>query len=103
MIDLSNYTLSAVERTSIESLLSETGFDLNLQQLYALLDKVWSDLGCDASKYEEDKYTAFYRHPIWLLNGIFIEQHEESLGNLWATQVGLRHEADKRSHRTLME
>lgn len=81
MIDLSSYTLSVAERDSIAALLSQTGSDLKLEQLYSIMDMVWSDLGCDPIRYDADKYAAFYRHPVWLLNGIFIEQHEESLSH----------------------
>lgn len=79
MIDLEKYSLSAEDLLTIEELLAKTGRNITLHELYQLMDEVWLACGCDPSQYDDEKYTAFYRHPIWLLNGIFIEQHEESL------------------------
>jgi hypothetical protein len=36
------------------------------------------------------KYTQFCGHPIWLLNGIFVEQHAESRGHRVAIAEALR-------------
>jgi ubiquinone/menaquinone biosynthesis C-methylase UbiE len=81
MINLDKYSLSPEELAAIEKLIAKTGHNLTLQDLYQLMDEVWAACGCDSNRYDEERYNAFYRHPIWLLNGIFIEQHEESLGN----------------------
>lgn len=81
MINLDKYSLSPEDLHTIEELLAKTGHHLTLQDLYRLMDEVWAACGCDPNRYDEAKYNAFYRHPIWLLNGIFIEQHEESLGH----------------------
>jgi len=51
-----------------------------LEQIWALMDEVWESLHCDADV-QDDRIDAFYRHPVWLLNGLFIEQHEQSLAN----------------------
>jgi SAM-dependent methyltransferase len=53
--------------------------NINLHQIWQLMDQVWDNLGCDNNDLDQDKITAFYKHPIWLLNGFFIEQHELSL------------------------
>jgi len=81
MINLDEYSLSGEDLATIEELLAKTGRNITLQQLYRLMDEVWLACGCDPGRYDEEKYNAFYRHPVWLLNGIFIEQHEESLGH----------------------
>jgi ubiquinone/menaquinone biosynthesis C-methylase UbiE len=81
MIKLENYSLTDRERAELETLLAQRGMDLSLQDLYALMDGVWREYGCSASHYDEQKYARFYQHPIWLLNGIFIEQHAESLAH----------------------
>ena len=81
MISLDNYLLSIDERESLESLLAQTGQEMSLQDLYRIMDEIWISYGCDASRYDEKKYAQFYGHPVWLLNGIFIEQHPESLGH----------------------
>ena len=53
--------------------------DVALEQIWQLMDKVWDDIGCNNHDLDQEKVTAFYKHPIWLLNGFFIEQHELSL------------------------
>jgi 2-polyprenyl-6-hydroxyphenyl methylase/3-demethylubiquinone-9 3-methyltransferase len=50
--------------------------DISLQEIWQLMDKVWDDIGCNNNDLAQEKITAFYKHPIWLLNGFFIEQHE---------------------------
>jgi 2-polyprenyl-3-methyl-5-hydroxy-6-metoxy-1,4-benzoquinol methylase len=49
-----------------------------LEQVWQLMDEAWTSCGCDPYRIDE-RVTAFYRHPVWLLNGLFIEQHYESL------------------------
>ncbi|MBM9614404.1 methyltransferase domain-containing protein [Desulfobulbus rhabdoformis] len=51
-----------------------------LEEIWQLMDEVWDDLGCD-SQVMDERVTAFYQHPVWLLNGLFIEQHDLSLEN----------------------
>jgi hypothetical protein len=51
----------------------------NLQQLWQLMDVPWQELGCDPSHLDE-RVSAYYNHPVWLLNGLFIEQDPQSLG-----------------------
>jgi SAM-dependent methyltransferase len=53
--------------------------DLSLEDVWNLIDEVWDDLGCDNESLDCQKLTTFYSHPIWILNGLFIEQHEISL------------------------
>jgi 2-polyprenyl-3-methyl-5-hydroxy-6-metoxy-1,4-benzoquinol methylase len=55
--------------------------DPSLDQIWRCMDFVWDTLGCNNKSIENTKLTKFYSHPIWLLNGLFIEQHEESLLN----------------------
>jgi len=52
-----------------------------LHQIWAALDFVWELLECDNRNPEPEKLAEFYRHPVWLLNGYFIEQDIESLRN----------------------
>lgn len=51
-----------------------------LEQLWALMDAPWLDLECDSSIMDA-RIGAFYSHPVWLLNGLFIEQHDLSIEN----------------------
>jgi hypothetical protein len=50
----------------------------SLQQLWQLMDEPWQELGCDPLQMAE-RITAYYNHPVWLLNGLFIEQDPQSL------------------------
>ncbi len=52
---------------------------LTLNELWRLMDVVWEEMGCDSVPLDSDKTSAYYRHPVWLLNGFFIENHEVSL------------------------
>jgi SAM-dependent methyltransferase len=62
----------------------------SLQQLWQLMDEQWQAHGCDPLQIDE-RVSAFYRHPVWLLNGLFIEQDPQSLAHrqaftAWVTQ-----------------
>jgi hypothetical protein len=50
----------------------------SLEQLWQLMDEQWYAYGCDPLQMDE-RVTAFYNHPVWLLNGLFIEQDAQSL------------------------
>ena len=45
----------------------------NLEQIWRLIDEVWTELGCDQYKMDDEKIILFYQHPVWILNGFFIE------------------------------
>jgi hypothetical protein len=44
------------------------------------MDEAWVALDCDPNQIDE-RVTAYYRHPVWLLNGLFIEQDSQSLSH----------------------
>jgi len=79
MIDLNKYQLTHHERQAIIKMLESVDGELNLQSLWALMDEAWLDLGCAEHPLTQHYLDAFYRHPVWALNGIFIEQDEESM------------------------
>jgi ubiquinone/menaquinone biosynthesis C-methylase UbiE len=79
MIDLDLYTLSAPERECLDKLLEQSGRELSLEGLWRLIDGVWHEQLCDNLHPDERRLADFYQHPVWLLNGIFIEQHELSI------------------------
>ena len=64
-----SYLLSVFERYQ--------GYPL-LQQLWQLMDEQWQAHGCDPLQMD-GRVSAFYSHPVWLLNGLFIEQDLQSL------------------------
>ena len=45
------------------------------------MDQAWKHHGCDNRKPDLDRLASFYSHPVWLLNGMFIEQHPVSMGH----------------------
>jgi SAM-dependent methyltransferase len=74
--------LSAHDRESIEGLLRMVGTnEPTLEQIWLCMDIIWDQLHCNNKDLDSHKVDLFYRHPVWLLNGLFIEQHAESLRN----------------------
>ena len=53
----------------------------SLEQIWSCMDFVWAVQGCDNQRIEPQKLARFYAHPVWLLNGLFVEQHAESLAH----------------------
>ncbi len=67
------------------------GRGLNIQELWAEMDRVWHTLGLDNRKrLAGQRISAFYAHPVWVLNGLFSEADPESLGHRQAIADYLR-------------
>ncbi|WP_254996908.1 class I SAM-dependent methyltransferase [Cyanobium sp. Maggiore-St4-Cus] len=45
------------------------------------MDQAWQRHGCDNRFPHSDRLATFYSDPVWLLNGMFIEQHDVSMGH----------------------
>lgn len=94
---LSNTT--AEEQAWLEQVFARHGGTFpSLEQIWQLMDEVWEGFGCDPECMDE-RIGAFYSHPVWLLNGLFIEQHDLSLANRraftdWVVQQAPRRVAD---------
>lgn len=56
---------------------------LTVEEIWKLMDRVWDEIGCDYSDTLENqrRVDQFYTHPIWSLNGLFVEIDKESVGN----------------------
>ena len=81
-INLTDKNLTTIERAEIEKLLKRQDDNLNdLNQMWYLMDLVWDDFECDNQKLNWEKIGKFYSHPVWLLNGLYIEQDEVSMGH----------------------
>lgn len=80
-IDLQGKKLTEQERLGVECLLKSQDSNItdDLEQIWYLLNKTWHDMGCDNKNLEWDKIAKFYAHPVWLLNGLFIETHKLSM------------------------
>lgn len=79
-INLTDKNLTSLEKDEIERLLKreKSGLD-DLEQMWYLMDLIWDDYKCDNKNLNWEHIGAFYSHPVWLLNGLFIEQHEVSM------------------------
>lgn len=79
-INLSDDNLSQYEIIEINNLLTRQKAGLSdLEQMWYLMDLIWDDMGCDNEQLNWETIGKFYSHPVWLLNGLFIEQHELSM------------------------
>jgi len=77
--------LSVYEENEIGKLLSLfTNNEINLENMWYLMDYVWNEFGCDNNKLDWNKIGQFYSHPVWLLNGLFIEQDPLSMQHRYA-------------------
>lgn len=69
-------------RPAIEAFITLFGTQSpSLEQIWAAMDFVWDQCGVDNRDPDPRNLAEFYSHPIWLLNGLFVEQHAESLKN----------------------
>jgi hypothetical protein len=72
--------LGEAERSYLLSVFERYQGYPSLQQLWQLMDEQWQAHGCDPLQMD-GRVSAFYRHPVWLLNGLFIEQDPQSLAH----------------------
>ncbi len=80
MIDLSDPHLTNQEREVLQELLNRAPHTPpTLEDMWQLMDEVWDELGCDNKNPNAPNVSAFYSHPVWTLNGLFVEQHPTSL------------------------
>ena len=74
------YICTEAQIQEIKKLLSSCPDNsLSLEQIWQMMDDVWDQLGCDNKNLNWEKISTFYNHPVWILNGLFIEQHELSM------------------------
>jgi 2-polyprenyl-6-hydroxyphenyl methylase/3-demethylubiquinone-9 3-methyltransferase len=81
-IDLTDKNLTQTEKAEIKKLLKreKQGLD-DLEQMWYLMDLVWDNFQCNNKNLNWKNIGLFYSHPVWLLNGLFIEQHDISMGH----------------------
>lgn len=80
-INLTDENLTKLEKEEIEKLLKRENKTLrsDLEQMWYLMDLIWDDYKCDNKNLNWENIGKFYSHPVWLLNGLFIEQHSVSM------------------------
>ena len=71
--------LTPTESDYLDSILVDGSFP-DLEGVWSLMDSAWEECQCDPYVFDE-RISRFYAHPVWLLNGLFIEQHAESLSH----------------------
>lgn len=70
-----------------------------LDDMWKLIDYAWEECGCDNKHINVPKLNKFYKHPVWTLNGLFIEQHTLSIQHrktmaTWITHKKLKNILD---------
>ncbi|NJL83688.1 MAG: hypothetical protein HC890_13415 [Chloroflexaceae bacterium] len=68
----------------VRNFLSLHDENLTLEKVWQLMDSAWDSLDCDNTKLDLDKINKFYQHPVWILNALFIEQHDLSMQHRWS-------------------
>ncbi len=79
VINLDAYLFEPADKQVLLALLGDQSTSLDIDRLWALKDQVWDESGCDSAQFDDKAYSKFYSHPVWLLNGIFIEQDDVSM------------------------
>jgi 2-polyprenyl-3-methyl-5-hydroxy-6-metoxy-1,4-benzoquinol methylase len=81
-MQLSTIALTNREHQEIERLLAFSDhFPIEVTDLWRMMDIVWDEMGCDSDNLDPEKISAYYSHPVWTLNGLFIEQDDVSMGH----------------------
>lgn len=50
-----------------------------LEEIWSIMDQVWNDMVLDNKNYSEKELGEYYSHPVWLLNGLWIETDPVSM------------------------
>ncbi len=72
--------LSSDEKDYLVSIFERFNGYPKIEEIWQLMDEQWVALSCDPNQMD-NRVVTFYRHPVWLLNGLFIEQDPQSLEN----------------------
>jgi SAM-dependent methyltransferase len=84
-ISVRDIGLTESDKREIERLLKRSPHNPpQLEDIWMLMDEVWDQCECDNQKLDWKKVRKFYSHPVWLLNGFFIEQHALSMQHRYA-------------------
>jgi len=79
-INYSDLNLNQAVKNEISRLLESIDHNKDdLENIWQLMDMVWDEYGCNNKKLNWSNIDKFYSHPVWILNGLFIEQHALSM------------------------
>jgi 2-polyprenyl-3-methyl-5-hydroxy-6-metoxy-1,4-benzoquinol methylase len=100
-INLTDKNLSEIERLEVGNVLARQSSTIpnDLEQMWYLMDLIWDDYSCNNKKLNWDYIGKFYSHSVWLLNGLFLEQDEVSMGHRhsisdWVIKHGFKNIVD---------
>ena len=99
MIEPENYLLTPIQKKTINNIIELAGRSIKISQLWLLMDIIWEKYNCDQNKYCSDKYSLFYSHPIWLLNGMYIEQDPISISQ----RKGIAENIKNKLHKKILD
>jgi 2-polyprenyl-3-methyl-5-hydroxy-6-metoxy-1,4-benzoquinol methylase len=72
--------LTQGEHREIQRLLDlSPNSSIEIADLWKMMDIVWDEMECDNNNLDFEKMSNYYSHPIWTLNGLFIEQDDVSM------------------------
>lgn len=79
-INYSDLNLNQAVKNETSRLLGSIDYNKDdLENIWQLMDMVWDEYGCNNKKLNWGNINKFYSHPVWLLNGLFVEQHALSM------------------------
>lgn len=73
-INLDKFNLRIEDSLRVNNMLLSVDHDLSLESLWMLMDMKWNHYQCDNYVYDAGRYGNFYQDPVWILNGLFIEE-----------------------------
>lgn len=99
-INIDNLPVGDNDKESLQTMLRvDAGNRSNLEQIWYLMDIVWDEYKCDNLNYNWDQIEKFYNHPVWILNGLFIEQDKVSMQHRHAISDFIVGKTTKGHHR----
>jgi 2-polyprenyl-3-methyl-5-hydroxy-6-metoxy-1,4-benzoquinol methylase len=100
-INLKDKHLTNNEKKEIQKILELQNPEIadDVSQISYLADLIWDMYGCDNKTLNWEKIEKFYSHPLYILIGLFSEQHDVSLQHRkaiseWVVHHSLRHIVD---------
>jgi len=52
-----------------------------VEDIWNIVNQVWDDMRLDNKNYNSEQLSRYYSHPVWFLNGLFIEIDQESMSH----------------------
>jgi len=52
-----------------------------VDDMWKIMNQIWDDMGLNNKDYNSEQLSRYYSHPVWFLNGLFVESDQESMNN----------------------